>query len=98
MHPIYHITSFQIIAPYTLDVYFDDSTHQVINFEPILFGELFGPLRNLGLFNQVQLDPEVDTLVWPIGADFDPATLHDWHEHVQELIARVGQWETVSRV
>ena len=30
------------------------------------------------LFGQVWIDPEVHTLVWPNGADFDPATLHDW--------------------
>jgi hypothetical protein len=30
------------------------------------------------LFNQVRIDPEVHTLVWPNGADFDPAMLHDW--------------------
>jgi hypothetical protein len=32
------------------------------------------------LFEQVKIDPEVHTLVWPNGADFDPATLHDWPE------------------
>ena len=30
---------------------------------------------------QVRLDPEVHTVVWPTGADFDPAILHDWPEH-----------------
>ncbi len=44
----------------------------------MLTGELYSPLQDLGLFNQVQLDPEISTLVWPNGADFDPATLHDW--------------------
>src|SRR5439155_20151456 len=57
---------------------FDDHTEQTINFEPVLGGELLRPLRNLDLFNQVKLDQEVHTLVWPNGADFDPATLHDW--------------------
>jgi hypothetical protein len=46
-------------------------------------GELYGPLRDLSLFNQVKIDPEVETLVWPNGADFDRATLHDWPEHEQ---------------
>ncbi|MBV9008135.1 MAG: hypothetical protein JO354_03065 [Verrucomicrobia bacterium] len=30
---------------------------------------------------QVKLDPEVHTIVWPTGADFDPAMLRDWEEH-----------------
>ncbi|MCI0562212.1 MAG: DUF2442 domain-containing protein [Nitrososphaera sp.] len=55
----------------------------------LLSGELCGPLRDLALFNQVQVDPEVHTLVWPNGADFDPAMLHDWPQHVEALMARV---------
>jgi len=91
-HPIYGVRSFKIEAPYTLRVQFDDGTEQVIDFQSILSGELFGPLRDLALFNQVRIDPEVHTLVWPNGADFDPATLHDWPEHSQALIARIKQW------
>ena len=84
--------SFAIVAPYTLRVTFDDTTTQVIDFSPILEGELYGPLRDMALFNQVQLDPEVQTLVWPNGADFDPATLHDWPEHLENLQALARRW------
>jgi hypothetical protein len=92
-HPIYRVRSFQIVAPYTLRVQFDDKTEQVINFQPVLSGELYRPLRDLTLFNQVRLDAEVQTLIWPNGADFDPATLHDWTQHVAELSARARQWD-----
>ena len=92
-HPIYRVLSFQLVAPYTLRVQFDDRTEQVINFEPVLAGELYRPLRDSALFNQVQVDPEVHTLVWPNGADFDPATLHDWPKHAEPLAARARQWE-----
>jgi Protein of unknown function (DUF2442) len=92
-HPIYRVRSFQIAAPYTLRVQFDDETEQVINFEPVLAGELYRPLRDLSVFNQVRVDPEVHTLVWPNGADFDPATLHDWPEYAPMLAARARQWE-----
>jgi hypothetical protein len=66
-------------------VRFDDQTEQIIDFQPVLGGELFRPLRDLDLFNQVRIDPEVHTLVWPNGADFDPATLHDWSIYAQAL-------------
>ncbi len=97
MHPIYRVQLFEIIAPYTLRVQFDDGTRQTINFEPILAGELYGPLRDLSLFNQVRIDPEVRTLVWPNGADFDPATLHNWVTEGKELIARAQTWHTEHR-
>ena len=92
-HPIYRVRSFDIVGAYTLHVRFDDNTEQVIGFRPVLAGELFGPLRDLALFNQVRIDPEVHTLVWPNGADFDPATLHDWPARADSLAARARQWE-----
>lgn len=87
VHPIYRVVSFQVVAPYTLRVQFDDQTEQVINFEPVLAGELYRPLRDLALFDQVQIDPEVHILVWPNGADYDPATLHDWPNQAEALAA-----------
>ena len=93
LHPIYRVHSFEILGPYTLRVQFDDRTDQIINFEQVLAGELYGPLRDLSLFKQVRIDPEVHTLVWPNGADFDPAILHDWPEHVEALKERARQWE-----
>lgn len=94
-HPIYRVESFEIVSPYTLRVRFDDAEEQTINFLPVLAGELFGPLRDLGTFNQVKLDSEVHTLVWPNGADFDPATLHDWPAHVEALSALAQHWDSV---
>ena len=95
-HPIYRVRSFEKLAPYTLRVRFDDGTERVIDFHPMLAGELYGPLRDPAVFNQVQLDPEVQTLVWPNGADFDPATLHDWPQHLEALMAAAKRWEVLS--
>jgi hypothetical protein len=92
-HPIYRILQFRVVSAYTIWVAFDDGSEQTIDFQNVLAGELFGPLRDLNLFNQVSLDPEVHTLVWPNGADFDPATLHDWQEHREALASRAREWE-----
>jgi hypothetical protein len=69
-------------------VCFTDNTEQVVYLKPVLAGELYGPLLDLELFNQVAIDSEVKTLVWPNGADFDPATLHDWPEYKEAFAAR----------
>jgi hypothetical protein len=95
LHDIHRVESFEIIGPYTLRVTFEDAQERVINFEPVLAGELFAPLRDLDLFNQVKLDAEVHTLVWPNGADFEPATLHDWPEVVDDLTAQARDWESI---
>lgn len=95
-HPICRVRSFEIVSGYTLRVCFDDNAEQTIDFRPILAGELYGPLRDLELFNQVRIDPEVGTLVWPNGADFDPATLHDWPVHEQAFRELARSWEPVQ--
>jgi hypothetical protein len=95
-HPIYKVTSFQNESPYILRVRFDDGSEQLINFRPVLAGRLFGPLLDLSLFNQVTIDAEVHTLTWPNGADFDPATLHDWPQYVDELVAKAKAWNLAA--
>ena len=51
--------------------------------------QLYGKLADEDVFRQVSIDPEVHTLVWPNGADFDPETLHDWHANRDALSAMV---------
>lgn len=94
MHPIHRVTAFSSVGPYTLLLSFSDGSRQVIDFLPVLRGELFGPLRDQAVFNQVRLDSEVGTLVWPNDADFDPATLHDWPTASAGLIALAESWGT----
>ena len=95
VHAIYRVTAFNIVAPYTLRVVFDDLSEQTVNFKPVLAGELYRPLRDIEVFNKVRIDPEVHTLVWPNGADFEPATLHDWPQLEEALIERAKRWEPV---
>lgn len=80
-HPIYRVTSVQRLGGYRLRVGFDDQSSREIDLGPVLQGEIYGPLRDPATFAAVAIDPEVHTLVWPGGADFDPAILHDWPEH-----------------
>ncbi len=92
-HPIHQVAAFQIVGPYSLRVRFEDGLERTIDFSPVLAGELFGPLRNGLLFQQVRLDEEAQTLVWPNGADFDPATLYDWPRYAEAFAAQAKQWQ-----
>jgi hypothetical protein len=95
-HKLYKVTGFTIMGDYTLCVRFDDGTEQVIDFAPVLYGEMWGPLRDLGMFNQVGIDPIARTLSWPNGADFDAETLRNWPEYKDELAARAASWECTA--
>jgi hypothetical protein len=97
-HAICKVKSFNIVGPYTLRVGFDDGLFREIDFSPILQGELYGPLRDLRLFEQVVLDGEVHTLVWPNGADFDPQTLHDWPSQPDKVTSALKQWRQQDKV
>jgi hypothetical protein len=91
-HPIHRVEAFSIVGDYTLHVRFEDATEQVIDFLPILAGAVYAPLRDLAVFNQVQIDSEAHTLVWPNGADFDPTILHDWSERGPAMRELAGRW------
>jgi hypothetical protein len=90
-HPIHRVLAFDIVGPYTLHLRFEDDSERTIDFSPVLTGELFGPLRERTFFEQVHLDTEAHTLVWPNGADFDPATLYDWPRYAAEFAAWARQ-------
>jgi hypothetical protein len=88
---IYRVTAFAIVADYTLRLQFNDGSEQVIDFEPILYGPLFGALRDVALFNQVQVEAHFGALEWPNGADIEPTVLHDWPQHVEAIIEQRRQ-------
>jgi len=88
---------FEFAGEYKLRVEFDDGACQVVDFAPILEGELYGPLRDKRLFRQVKIDAEVHTLVWPNGADFDPAILHDWPERLEAMKKLAQSWAASAR-
>ena len=55
-HPIYRVTSFEQTGPFALRIQFDDGSSQIIDFEPILEGELYSPLRDPAEFARVKID------------------------------------------
>lgn len=90
-HELYDVIAFEIVGDYTLQLKFDDGHEQTIDFEPVLYGEVFFPLRDLSIFKQVKLNPDTGTIEWPTGADFDPETLHNWPKYVDKIIRRRKQ-------
>lgn len=44
--------------------------------ELVEFSGVFAPLQELAFFEQVRVDPDLGTIVWPNGADLDPIVLY----------------------
>ena len=90
-HAIYRVTAFEILEAYTLQIYFDDGTEQVIDFEPVLYGPVFEPLRDLEQFNRVELVEEVGCLDGGLASLTDPGR----HESYATILGR-SQRDSIS--
>jgi hypothetical protein len=55
---------------------FLDGTEGTVDLSQELWGPMFEPLANHEVFNQVRVDPELETVVWPNGADLAPEFLY----------------------
>ncbi|MBJ7259983.1 MAG: DUF2442 domain-containing protein [Chthoniobacterales bacterium] len=93
-HPIHRVVGCECVAPYSLRLRFDDELETTVDLAEVLEGEIYGPLRDPFLFARVAVDPEIGTVVWPNGADFDPSLLHDWPMHREAFVAAAKRWKS----
>ena len=56
---------------------FADGLTGEIDLEFELWGEVFEPLKDVGEFAKLRADLELETIVWPNGADFSPEFLYE---------------------
>jgi len=75
------VTAVEPLADYTLRLRFDDGSERVVDLADELWGPMGEPLRDPAYFRQVQVDPELRTVVWPNGFDLDPDVLHGRRSH-----------------
>ena len=61
---------------YRLWLRFQDGVSGIVDLRAELWGPMFEPLKDEALFAQVLLHPELDTVVWPNGADLAPEFLY----------------------
>lgn len=71
------VSAVEVLEGFTVRLTFTDGAEKVMDLEPYLLGPVFQPLRgNPELFREVEVDPELGTIVWPNGADLDPDVLY----------------------
>ena len=72
------VTGVRVLGGYRLELTFiDGQTGQVDLKDRILGrGGVYAPLEDPAFFNQVRVDPELGTIVWPNGMDICPDLLH----------------------
>ncbi|HNY40235.1 MAG TPA: DUF2442 domain-containing protein [Bryobacteraceae bacterium] len=64
-----------VVTAFTVWLRFSDGTEGSTDLARELQGPVFEPLRDPSYFALLRVDPELDTIAWPNGADFAPEFL-----------------------
>lgn len=72
-----HITKVRPTGAYRLWLEFSDGVSGEVDLAAELDGPIFQPLRDPAVLEQVSVDPEINTIAWPNGADFAPEFLRE---------------------
>jgi len=67
----------EYVGEYRIRVSFDDGKAGTIDMKNDLWGEVFEPLKEMSVFRNFRIDPELHTIVWPTGADLAPEYLYE---------------------
>jgi hypothetical protein len=78
------------LRPYVVRVLFADGELRDVDLEPLLAGEIFRPLQDPRVFEQVAVDEFGETIVWPNGADLDPEVVYGLAEPATQPAPRVS--------
>ena len=71
------IESAEYVRGYTIRIRFADGTEGDVDLAEELWGEVFEPLKDTDVFRGFRLDKELNTVVWPTGADLAPEFLYE---------------------
>jgi hypothetical protein len=72
------IRSVEPLDGFCVRLEFTDGSVGNVDLRPYLWGPVFEPvLRDRRIFESVRVDPELQTIVWPNGADLDPDVLYE---------------------
>jgi len=71
------IVAVKPLEEYKLYLRFEDGIEGLVDVSQLIeFLGIFAPLKDVFYFNQVQLNSELGTIVWPNEADLDPDVLY----------------------
>jgi len=73
----YRLIEAKYVRGYVIRLKFNDGLEGEVDLKDEIHGPIFEPLRSIKAFKRFTLDRELNTLVWPNGADFSPEFLHE---------------------
>lgn len=79
-----YITEASYVSGYRLKIQFGTGEFRFVDLSEHLDGPVFAPLRDLSFFKRFTVNHDIDTVVWPNGADFSPDFLYEIGECILE--------------
>jgi len=81
---MHYVTEAQYVSGHTIKVCFEDGRIKLVDLSPHLEGPIFEPLQDPSYFRQLRVNSEIDTVVWPNGADFSPDFLYEIGQEIND--------------
>jgi hypothetical protein len=92
-----HITDAQYIEDYKVKVAFNNGREGVADLSSALNGPMFESLKEKSSFATFRVDEELETIVWPNGADLAPEYIYfQAFRDEQELQGQFKKWGYVA--
>ena len=77
MSTLYDIVDAKYIDDYKIVFTFENGEKKLVDFENMLWGEVFEPLKDKEQFRQFKINKEYGTIVWTNGADVAPDGMYE---------------------
>ena len=88
-----HIEHVTYLHEYKIQVTFNNGRTGTADLRSVLTGTMFEPLKDTSVFAQLTIDPDLETIVWPNGADLAPEFLYyQAFKDDPELQGQFQQW------
>ena len=81
---MHFVTDASYVSDHKITIRFEDGSWRLVDLAPHLDGPVFEPLKDVSYFRRFTVNHDIDTVVWPNGADFSPDFLYEIGEQVSE--------------
>jgi uncharacterized protein DUF2442 len=92
-----HVTNARYVEDYKIEVSFNNGRKGVADLCEALKGFMFEPLKDKSLFSSFTIDKDLETIVWPNGADLAPEYIYfQAFKNKPELQLQFKQWGYIA--
>lgn len=81
---MHYVTEASYVGGYRLKIRFEDDEVRIVDMSAHLDGPVFEPLKDVSFFKCFAVNHDIDTVVWPNGADFSPDFLYEIGERISQ--------------